>query len=180
MRSWPWLLAGIALGLFVTARTLAKPAPLADGRSLWTDNVMSWLENLTQDASENERLYRPAIEAAERAHGLPPALLSRLLYQESRYRTDIITGKTRSPVGAIGIAQFMPATAREMGIDPLNPYQAIDGAARYLRRLYNNFGDWKLALAAYNFGWGNVQRKKKWPAETVAYVSEISGDVGLA
>lgn len=179
MRNWPWLFAGIALGLVVAARAVAKPAPLDNGGSLWTDNVMSWLENLTQDASENERLYRPAIEAAEREHGLPPGLLARLLYQESRYRTDIITGETKSPAGALGIAQFMPATAREMGINPLDPFQSIDGAARYLRRLHNNFKDWKLALAAYNFGWGNVQRGKVWPAETVAYVRDIGGDVGL-
>lgn len=180
MRALPWLLAGALLGLIVAARAVAKPAPLDNGGTLWTDNVMSWLENLTQDASENERLYRPAIEAAERAEGLPPGLLSRLLYQESRYRSDIITGKTRSPAGAIGIAQFMPATAVEMGVDPLDAFQSINGAARYLRRLHSNFGDWKLALAAYNFGWGNVQKGRPWPAETVAYVSDISADVGLA
>lgn len=180
MRAWPWLLAGALLGLIVTARAVAKPAPLDNGAALWTDNVMSWLENLTQDASDNERLYRPAIEAAERAEGLPPGLLSRLLYQESRYRSDIVSGKTRSSAGAIGIAQFMPATALEMGVNPLDAFQSINGAARYLRRLYNNFGDWKLALAAYNFGWGNVQRGKVWPAETVAYVRDISADAGLA
>lgn len=180
MRAWPWLLAGALLGLFLTARAIAKPAPTVTGAALWTDNMASWIENLTQDASDNERRYRPLIESAEAKHGLPAGLLSRLLYQESRYRTDIITGATRSRVGALGIAQFMPATAAEMGIDPLDPAQAIDGAAKYLRRLHDNFKDWSLALAAYNFGWGNVERGRAWPAETIAYVSEISTDVGLA
>ena len=180
MRAWPWLLAGIALGLILTARAAAKPAPAANGAPLWTDNVTSWLDNLTQDAAANERRYRPAIEAAERSYGLPPGLLARLLYQESHYRTDIITGQKRSTAGAVGIAQFLPATAAELGIDPLDPVQAINGAARYLSKLYAAFGDWKLALAAYNFGWGNVQKGRPWPAETVAYVGDISTDVGLA
>jgi len=180
MRALPWVLAGAVLGLFLTARAVAKPAPTETGAALWTDNVMSWIENLTQDASDNERRYRQTIEAAERAHGLPAGLLSRLLYQESHYRTDIISGATRSPAGAVGIAQFMPATAAELGVDPLDPVQSINGAARYLRRLYDNFQDWQLALAAYNFGWGNVERGRTWPAETVAYVNDISADVGLA
>lgn len=180
MRALPWILAGAALGLFLTARAVAKPASAADGAALWTDNVMSWIENLTQDASANERRYRPVIESAERTYGIPAGLLARLLYQESRYRTDIINGTTRSPAGAIGIAQFMPATAAELGVDPLNPISSIYGAAQYLRRLYDNFGDWKRALAAYNFGWGNVERGRTWPAETVAYVRDISADVGLA
>ena len=182
MRLWPWLLAGIALGLILTARASAKPAP-ADGNGgaqLWTDNVSSWLDNLTQDAAANERRYRPTIEAAERSYGLPPGLLARLLYQESHYRTDIIRGQKRSTAGALGIAQFLPATAADLGIDPLDPVQAIAGAARYLSTLRGAFGDWKLALAAYNFGWGNVRQGRAWPDETVAYVRDISADVGLA
>lgn len=123
--------------------------------------------------------YADTIADAETRYGLPPSLLGRVLYQESRFRTDIITGQTRSTAGALGIAQFMPGTAREMGIDPLNPTQAIDGAARYLRRLYDALGDWSKALAAYNWGIGNVSRKglDAAPAETRAYVREILSDV---
>lgn len=126
--------------------------------------------------------YRAAIVNAENAHGLPAGMLARLLYQESHYRQDIITGKTRSPAGALGIAQFMPATAAELGINPLEPYQSIDAAARYLARLYRSTGDWKLALAAYNWGIGNVQRKgiAVAPRETVAYYSGILSDIGMA
>lgn len=124
--------------------------------------------------------YLETIRAAEQSNGIPDSLLARLLYQESRFRPDIITGKTKSPVGALGIAQFMPATARDLGIDPLNPYDAIDGAARYLRSLYDKLGgDWSRALAAYNWGIGNVQRKglAQAPAETVNYVNNILSDV---
>jgi len=85
-------------------------------------------------------------------------------------------------VGALGIAQFMPATAADLGIDPLDPFQAIDGAGRYLASLYRMFGNWTQALAAYNWGAGNVQRKglTNAPAETVAYYSSILADVNAA
>lgn len=126
--------------------------------------------------------YLVLIEAAERAYGIPQNMLARLLYQESRYRQDIITGRTRSPAGALGIAQFMPATAAELGVDPLDPASAIDGAGRYLAGLYRQLGDWKLALAAYNWGIGNVKRKGLGaaPAETQSYVAGILGDLGYA
>lgn len=126
--------------------------------------------------------YLGAIQAAERAYGLPSMLLARLLYQESRYRPDIISGATRSSAGAVGIAQFMPATAAELGIDPRDPWSSIDAAGRYLAQLYRRFGDWALALAAYNWGQGNVARSglAAAPAETRAYYSQILSDVGLA
>lgn len=123
--------------------------------------------------------YAAMIDQAERANGLPASMLERLLWQESRYREDIITGRVRSPVGALGIAQFMPATAAELGIDPLNPAQAIPAAARYLRGLYNRFGNWSEALAAYNWGQGNVARRglEQAPRETRNYYSQILADV---
>ncbi len=126
--------------------------------------------------------YAPLVAAAEAKHGIPAGLLERLLYQESRYREDIITGRVKSPAGALGIAQFMPATAAELGVNPLDPAQAIDGAGLYLRRLYNSLGDWKLALAAYNWGIGNVRRKglAAAPLETRLYYSQILSSVPIA
>lgn len=126
--------------------------------------------------------YAPAIALAEDTYSIPRDLLARLLYQESRWRADIISGATRSPVGALGIAQFMPDTAAEMGIDPLNPRQAIDAAGRYLARLYRSLGSWSQALAAYNWGIGNVQRRglDAAPLETRRYFSEILADVNAA
>ena len=123
--------------------------------------------------------YADLIDRAERQHGIPPMMLERLLWQESRYRHDIITGKVRSSAGAMGIAQFMPLTAAEFGIDPLKPEQAIPAAARYLRRLFNRFGNWTEALAAYNWGQGNVARKglSAAPRETRNYWSQILADV---
>lgn len=123
--------------------------------------------------------FAQLIADAEEAAGLPAMLLERLLYQESRYRDDIITGRVRSSAGALGIAQFMPATAAQLGIDPLDPAQAIPAAARYLRGLYRTFGNWTEALAAYNWGQGNVARKglAQAPRETRLYYSQILADV---
>lgn len=145
--------------------TLPPPAP---------DTLIGELENMIAKFTVPAK-YAPIIEQAEKANGLPSGLLARVLYRESHFREDIISGQVRSPAGAIGIAQFMPATALEMGVDPLNPFSAIDGAARYLARLYRTTGTWQEAVAAYNWGIGNVQRKglAKAPKETLDYIAAI-------
>ena len=66
---------------------------------------------------------------------------------ESAYRQDAI-----SSAGAIGLGQLMPATARDLGVDPRDPLQNLDGSARYLAMMLETFGDPHLALAAYNAG----------------------------
>ncbi len=126
--------------------------------------------------------YGAAIAAAEVKYNLPPMLWARQLWQESRFREDIITGKVRDAAGSIGIAQFQAATAAQYGVDPLDPFASIDAGARYMRDLYNRFGTWSLALAAYNWGPENVARKgyAAAPASTKAYVSSILADVGLS
>lgn len=118
------------------------------------------------------------VSSAESA-GIDPAILYRLLNQESRFREDIISGATRSRAGAVGIAQFMPATAREwLGSEAaaLDPSKAIPGAAKYLAWLIRQFsGNVKAAVAAYNWGIGNVRKKglDNAPAETRKYVAAI-------
>lgn len=126
-------------------------------------------------------VYRAAIAGAETANGIPSGMLARLLYQESRYRPDIISGRTRSRAGAIGIAQFMPATAAEWGVDPFDPFSSIDGAGRYLAWLHRRVGSWAGALAAYNWGIGNVMKKglSSAPVETQNYFGQILADLGL-
>ena len=66
---------------------------------------------------------------------------------ESAYRQDAV-----SSAGAIGLGQLTPATARELGVDPQDPLQNLDGSARYLAIMLETFGDPRLALAAYNAG----------------------------
>lgn len=137
-----------------------------------------------KNASENEKKFAPVIAAAERQHGIPAGMLHRLIKTESNFRTDIITGRKASPVGALGIAQFMPATAKEWGVNVYDPLSGIQGAAKYLAWLKRSLGDWTQAVAAYNHGIGNVKKKAatyggNWqaylPTETKNYLSRILG-----
>lgn len=155
------------------------PAPdNTPGFTPFFDDLMNTTQNVLKLWKPPAK-YAGMIAASEARNGIPRDLLARLLYQECRWRDDIISGRTVSPVGAQGIAQFMPATAREWGVSPLDPQSAIDGAGRYLKWLYTKFGSWSEALAAYNWGIGNVQRQglTKAPRETRLYYSQILGDV---
>ncbi len=122
--------------------------------------------------------YQDTIASAADAAGVPVEILAWLLWKESRYNPKIISGEIRSRVGALGIAQFMPATAaQELGSAglALDPSIAIPGAARYLAKLRNQVNTWAEALAAYNWGIGNVRRKglDLAPAETKDYYTVI-------
>ena len=114
---------------------------------------------------------RLAQKAATR-HGVPAGLFLRLEEQERGWNAS-----ARSVKGALGLAQLMPATARGLGVDPLDPAENLEGGARYLRTQYETFGSWPLALAAYNAGPGAVTRYSGVPpfAETQNYVQVIWG-----
>lgn len=131
--------------------------------------------------------YLNLINATEKANRIPHMLLARLLQQESNFLPEVINGSRLSHVGAMGIAQVMPHTAVDPGFgvpalqDPLDPKQAIPWAGRYLKALYNALGatSWQDALAAYNWGYGNVRKHPRttWPGETSKYVADITRDV---
>ena len=89
---------------------------------------------------------------------------------ESAYRQDAI-----SSAGAIGLGQLMPATARDLGVDPRDPQQNLDGSARYLAMMLESFGDPHLALAAYNAGPHRVVEYSGVPpfTETRDYIARI-------
>lgn len=113
-----------------------------------------------------------AVDAAKRA-GVDPNIFLRLISAESSWDSDVIYGTRRSSAGAQGIAQFMPATAREVGVNPLDPVAALYASARYLKNQINYFGgDVRKGVAAYNAGAGNIERGI-YPAETRAYLTQI-------
>jgi soluble lytic murein transglycosylase-like protein len=103
---------------------------------------------------------------------VPADLFLRLIQQESGWNP-----KAKSHKGALGLAQLMPQTARVLGVDPHDPKQNLEGGARYLRQMYNKFGSWRLALAAYNAGPGAVEKYGGVPPykETKNYVRVIWG-----
>jgi len=112
-----------------------------------------------------------AVRIAEQ-EGVDPDLFLRLVQQESAFKPTAV-----SPKGAMGLAQLMPGTARDLGVDPSDPIQNLTGGARYLRQQMDTFQDPQLALAAYNAGPGNVRKYGGIPPfqETQNYVSRILG-----
>lgn len=140
------------------------------------EQIMATVNSALWKIDPRGNKYDAAFAAAEQANGLPAGLLRRMAYQESHFNPS-----ARSPVGALGLMQFMPATAADFGINPLDPFQSIAAAGRYMAQLYRMAGSWRGAVAAYNWGIGNVQRKglAAAPKETVAYM-QIAADVGVA
>ena len=172
-------IGGIAL--FIVAAGAAVLWPRRSSAALSQPNTAPTLGGWQLPASAAP--YAATIRAAELRHGIPSGLLGRLLYQESRFRADVIEGRTVSAAGAVGIAQIIPRWHPD--VNPLDPYASIDYAASYLATLRNRFGSWELALAAYNWGQGNLSRvagADDWlsrvPTETRNYVTQISADVG--
>ncbi|MFV0643036.1 MAG: lytic transglycosylase domain-containing protein [Sphingomonadaceae bacterium] len=117
--------------------------------------------------------YASKVHELAARYDLSPTLIEALVWQESRWRPN-----ARSWAGARGLAQLMPATAQEMGVNPDDPYANLEGGARYLRAQLDRFdGDLEKALAAYNAGPGRVERAGGIPniRETQNYVAAIMG-----
>lgn len=123
------------------------------------------------DAPSGAAAYQHLFDAATAAHGLPAGLLAAVAKVESGYDASAV-----SPAGARGLMQIMPGTARDLGVDPMVPAQAVDGAARLLAKHLETFGSLPLALAAYNAGPGNVRKHDGIPPfpETQAYVRKVT------
>lgn len=117
--------------------------------------------------------YQAKIAELAARFDLSPSLLEALVWQESRWNERAV-----SPVGAQGLAQLMPGTARYLGVDARDPFANLEGGARYLREQLDRFdGNLEKALAAYNAGPGRVERAGGIPRirETQHYVAAIMG-----
>lgn len=116
--------------------------------------------------------YLAVARSIAKRNNIPQDLFLRLIQQESGWNPHAKSNK-----GALGLAQLMPQTARTLGVNPNDPHQNLEGGARYLRQMYNKFGTWRLALAAYNAGPGAVEKYGGVPPykETKNYVRVIWG-----
>ena len=109
------------------------------------------------------------------SQGIDPAIALAVAQQESgtsQWQPDgsLVTGSS----GEVGVFQLMPATAAGLGVDPTDVTQNIQGGVSLLSQLYNQFGNWSQALAAYNAGPGAVT-SGKIPASTNSYVNSVLG-----
>ena len=130
---------------------------------------------LPKSAKKAERIRQICglIEREARRVGMPPSFFARVINKESRFDPYAV-----SPVGAQGVAQFMPYTAKERGLaNPFEVTQAIPASADYLRDLHAEFGNWGLAAAAYNAGPRRVNQffeGRILPYETRDYVLSVA------
>lgn len=122
-------------------------------------------------ASGNRNAYDAMILASATRNGIDPALMKAMMHTESGFNPN-----ARSPVGAQGLMQLMPATARRFGVaNAWNPAENIEGAAKYLKFLQNRFGNIQHVIASYNAGEGNVSKYGGIPPfrETRDYVQRV-------
>ena len=174
-----------------------KPAPPPPGPGRPTTPTLPyydlWLQRLRgRPVPPQAAALLPTVRAAFSAEGVPVELVW-LAEVESTFNAN-----ARSPAGAKGLYQLMPDTAKALGLstwlpdERTNPEKSARAAARQLRSLYSKFGDWPLALAAYNAGEGRVSRALvaqkartfseiagTLPVETRLYVPKVCATVAL-
>lgn len=163
----------------------------ADGEDNGATILPGWLPNLptggtmTDAASKSTQAYartmssttspegfNPMIQQAARTYGVDPALITSVIRAESGFDPN-----ATSPKGAMGLMQLMPDTARDLGVkNPYDPQENIMAGTRYLKSLLTRYdGDVRQALAAYNWGMGNVERHPdELPQETRQYIARIT------
>lgn len=196
MRAWTCILA-LGAAAAGTAPALSQQLSTSNRQALFASQLQVLDGRAAQQYNDSVRLQPPRVEvpplpgaevpayaggrsspwfedarAAAVRHAIPEDLFLRLVQQESGWDVGAV-----SPKGALGLAQLMPGTAALLGVDPLDPAENLDGGARYLRRQFDAFGAWDLALAAYNAGPEAVRQFGGIPpyAETVNYVRLIWG-----
>lgn len=127
--------------------------------------------------------YLALLSSSEKKFGLPDTLLTRIASIESNFDPN-----AKNPSGAVGMMQLIPQYHPD--VNPLDPSQAIPYAASYLASLKKKFGSWEKAIAAYNWGEGNLAKYSitpygaQWrdhlPAETKKYLDKVEAVIDLA
>jgi soluble lytic murein transglycosylase-like protein len=161
-----WIAGGPVKPAAPAAPLPSEAAPASLGAATDDSRVLTRIDTAAGPAQWRSRVAELAAK-----YDISPSLLEAVVWQESRWNTGAV-----SPVGARGLAQLMPGTARQMGVNPDDPHANLEGGARYLRMQLDTFGgNVEKALAAYNAGPGRVHKAGGIPAirETQEYVASI-------
>jgi soluble lytic murein transglycosylase-like protein len=139
-------------------------SPLAAGQTGQVKSPTQWRAEL-----------QPLFRAQEASYAMPRGLLEAVADKESSFRDDIIRCRVKGGVGEEGIMQLRPEFHLANSAARCDPYVAIPYAAKYLAKLYLQFGTWEEAIAAYNWGPGNVARSglQAAPASTKSYIAFV-------
>jgi hypothetical protein len=122
--------------------------------------------------------YEDLVIAEAQRQGIDPSLARHVLYKETGNLPNPESAKSKA--GALGVMQLMPKTAKELGVDPMNPEENIRGGVMYLRKMMDKYNDPILAAAAYNAGPGRVDKALKGqgltalPRETRMYIAGLA------
>lgn len=153
----------------------------ATGAGGWMSSIKEWLQPSAAGIGANEKSYLAYLGRKDMVYGFPEGLLERLHVQESGGNLY----PKNSPKGAVGAFGFMPDTAKQYGINPYDPIASANAGPRYLYDLEKKYaGDLAKALAAYNWGEGNLDKDirahgndwfKNAPKETRDYVNKVGG-----
>lgn len=150
-----------------------KPATSDFSRQL-TEAINAGSQPVTS-ISQNQSQVEQMVRTAALRHGVKPELALAVARTESNLSQEAI-----SPVGAIGVMQLMPDTARSLGVrDAHDIRDNIDGGVRYLKQMLGTFQDERLAVAAYNAGPEAVKQYRGIPpyAETQGYVKKVFNEI---
>lgn len=175
-------LVGLALFFKLRGNTSSAPA-LPDnsgdsGQSV-TDTITAAVARVWNAIPANP--WVSLLQSTERSLGIPDTLLTRMAWIESRFNPNAYNAS-----GATGIMQIVPAA--HPGVNAKDPNAAIPYAGQFLKSLYNQFGSWEKAIAAYNWGPGNLQKdiaknganwKAGLPAETANYLAQVNQVIDL-
>jgi soluble lytic murein transglycosylase-like protein len=165
-----WMRGGESVFARYAAPSLRAAASSGCGQSVYRP-----YPGISALAEARRRLYYADMVEAACLAGVPVELFDSLIVQESRYNP-----RARSHAGAMGLTQLMPGTAQYLGVfNPWDVKQNLRGGARYLREQLDEFGQWHLALGAYNAGPGRIRQYGGLPPfrETLGYVRTIMSGV---
>jgi hypothetical protein len=132
-------------------------------------SLLDWRENAL---TSRNQIIKMVSDAANK-YNVPPEIALAVAKNESNFNES-----ARSKTGAIGVMQLMPGTARDMNVNPYMAGENITGGVKYLKKLFDDLGDWSKAIAAYNAGEARIKSGQSLPAETRAYLQAVQSDAG--